>query len=1083
MKLSHVVEVLLLAAALALGWVGMGLALEGAIAQAGLPAEVLNATTGALGKALFAARREFALGALALLLGRFWSARGGSGDDIAAWTVLPATFAMASIGATLQWGYSRPLVEVALGTPNSIAVGNSAWQVATGGSSFARGVLLGGLGGLLIQAIPRSWDRATRVLRWGLSAFSMAALVALGLFGSGPGGGGPKINLFGIQPIELAKASFVMALALWLGMWLPKLRTHRRRVLGVPLPRPTLIAPALGLLVALFSGLFFVEDLGPTLILSIVFVAMLAAATGAWTETTAVLIGVVGLATALVTGPRELLPNIVGVRLDMWLEPWRNGMSNGDQLARGLWAMAAGGLFGQGPGRAMFGTVWAGHNDLALANLGEVGGFTGLLFYLLLFAVLVGTGLRIAWSGRTAERMLLAGGISLFFLAQLFVIAGGTFGVLPLTGVVVPMLSSGRTSMIVFLGLAAMLARLAREGKARGATETQAGLRRSLQGLLAVFFVSWSGLVGLAYYATVTTAEARSAESILLSGGDGAAMLKLNPRISAMLRSIPPGEILDRHGEVLRGVDPSGHRTWPMGNSLGTLLGRTLDAPGTWPVPPEPWSIEASFAERLRGYPNQPQPIGIWEEYWTEPPQTHRQFLFSVPDGVLRHSDRERAQSRARHEGSGVRFYRLPLPDVQSFAPLLGQTLEERALALSAIQQDSGSRTVKLSLDAQLQAAAARALAEHVPSGGPAGSAVVIDVDTGQVLVRAQAPDMDLAHYEGERLQSIRAEASIPESKQSKEARRFLGVYGPWRERTAHGYAQAGSVFKVFTALAMARTELPYVGHQCNAIGKKTYTCALIDGRPAVQRPGWRTAIRDSHRTPDGSIEVTRALEVSCNVFFSQAAVDLGLEAFTELQDAGLTMDGGNFSSNLEQAVQGAGEFALAQTGFGQGAARLSTLEAARMIAAVAAGGISHVCRSLALDEDCEEIRLVDSPDAITPILAGLKKVIDSGTLRGSQLAGLRIYGKTGTADDVGRREEEPWGIRRGSLDYDPHSWVVMFAEAATPGDEACEPTRPGRLAIAVRIDRGGAGAGHAKAVALSVLRAAKDLGYFGELP
>lgn len=1076
MRIGLLVETLALIAAVALAFWGMGAALDGAFDQAKLDAQLRSLP--ALTDALAAARRDFALGALALLLGRLYSAWRAPG--IAAWPILPAAVAMAAVGATLQWGYSRPLVKVEAGSVDAILVGETAWRLASGGGAFARGVLLGGLGGLALQLIPRSWDRALPQLRWGLSAFALAALAALGLFGSGPGGGGPRINLLGIQPIELAKAAFVMALALWLGMWLPKLRTQRRKVLGVALPRPALIAPALTLLVALFAGLFFVEDLGPTLILSLVFVALLTAATGAWTEAAALLLGVGGLSAALVLGPREFLPDIVGIRLDMWLEPWRNGMTNGDQLGRGLWAMAAGGFGGQGPGRAMFGTVWAGHNDLALANLGEVGGFVGITAYLALFAALVLTGLRIAYLGRTAERMLLAAGISLLFVAQLLVISGGTLGVLPLTGVVVPMLSAGRTSMIVFLGLAAMLARLATEGEARSLSDTQAGLRRSLRGIAALFGLFWVGVVGLAYHATVHSAPARAAEGLLLSGEDGAAMLKMNPRVAAMLRTIPPGEILDRDGEVLRGTDESGRRSWPMGDALGTLLGRSLDAPGGWPIPPEPWSIEASFAERIRGYADLPQPLGIWEEL-SEGEKPRRRFLFSVADGALHDADRERAASLAR-EGARLRFYTLPRADLRDFAPLLNLPRRQREAALDRIRADTASRTVKLSLDAPLQRAAARILAEHVPSGGPAGAVVVLDVDTGRVLVRAQAPDFDPNEYAGEDLQKWRAEASLPERDQSPEARKFLGVYGPWRDRTGRGFTQAGSVFKVFTALAMARTDLPFVGQRCDAKGQETYTCALIDGSPAVKRPGWRTAIRDGHRRPDGAIEVSRALEVSCNVFFSQAAADLGKDALIALERDGLRIDGGGFPANLEAAIEDAGEFALAQTGFGQGVARLSPLEAARLIAVVAAGGVARTCPSLALDAPCAETRLV-APEALAPILAGLKKVVDSGTLRRSRLDGLRLYGKTGTADDVGRREEAPWGIRHESVGNAPHSWVVMFAEPERAGDAACAPTRPGRLAVAVMIARGGGGAGRANAVALRVLEEAIKLGFFGETP
>lgn len=174
-----------------------------------------------------------------------------------------------------------------------------------------------------------------------------------------------------------------------------------------------------------------------------------------------------------------------------------------------------------------------------------------------------------------------------------------------------------------------------------------------------------------------------------------------------------------------------------------------------------------------------------------------------------------------------------------------------------------------------------------------------------------------------------------------------------------------------------------------------------------------------------------------------------------------------------------AGDYGLAQTAFGQGAAAVSPLEAARIVAAIGAGGVWRSCPSLEVGATCEEARLVEDPTLLTPILAGMKRVVDGGTLKKARLEGVRIFGKTGTAEDVGRREEEPWGVRRGSTSERAHSWVVMFAESGQQVEDVCSVTGAGRLAVAAVVDRGGQGADSAREVALSVLAAAKDLGYF----
>lgn len=220
-------------------------------------------------------------------------------------------------------------------------------------------------------------------------------------------------------------------------------------------------------------------------------------------------------------------------------------------------------------------------------------------------------------------------------------------------------------------------------------------------------------------------------------------------------------------------------------------------------------------------------------------------------------------------------------------------------------------------------------------------------------------------------------------------------------------------------------------------------------------------------------------LEVSCNAFFAQLGLGLGAQALLDLEAAGLTLDGGAFGANLQRQLDAAGDFALAQTAFGQGAARLSPLEAARLIAAVAAGGELRRC-PLERGAACERLSLAQDDAALTVITAGLRKVVDSGTLRSIQeLEGVRLYGKTGTADDPGRREEAPYGLRVGAA-APPHSWVVMFAESAARNPASCAPRGEGRLAVAVLVDRGGYGSGAARDVAMRIFEAAVGLGYLG---
>ena len=239
------------------------------------------------------------------------------------------------------------------------------------------------------------------------------------------------------------------------------------------------------ILIALFGAFVIVKDLGATLILSVVFLAMfyiVTRATGWVLLALAIVAGGVAVAThvpAITQSPK------VTLRLQMWLDPWLNAIPFGDQTARARWAIAAGGLTGRGLGAAPATALPAGHTDLVQAHLTEEMGAVGMIVYIVLLMAIAGQGLWIAAWNRTPERMLLAAGLSIFLISQWFVIFAGTTGLLPLTGVVVPYLSYGKTGMIVFMLTAAMIARLAESGHARESTTELDEVRKGTMATLA----------------------------------------------------------------------------------------------------------------------------------------------------------------------------------------------------------------------------------------------------------------------------------------------------------------------------------------------------------------------------------------------------------------------------------------------------------------------------------------------------------------------------------------------------------------------------------------------------------------------
>jgi len=133
----------------------------------------------------------------------------------------------------------------------------------------------------------------------------------------------------------------------------------------------------------------------------------------------------------------------------MWLSPWDNSVHGGDQLADSLWAYATGGATGMGTGRGDAQLVPAAHTDLILSALGEEWGFAGVAAIFALYGLLVWplTAHRVAAPANDYE-FFLAAALSVATALPISIDRRGSLGVLPLSGVVTPFLSYGRTAML-----------------------------------------------------------------------------------------------------------------------------------------------------------------------------------------------------------------------------------------------------------------------------------------------------------------------------------------------------------------------------------------------------------------------------------------------------------------------------------------------------------------------------------------------------------------------------------------------------------------------------------------------------------
>lgn len=258
-----------------------------------------------------------------------------------------------------------------------------------------------------------------------------------------------------VQPSEVAKLLLILFFAGYFVQKRDVLSLASRRVAGLDLPRARDLGPVLVAWGASLAVLVRGRDLGSSLLFFGIFTVMLYVAT----ERTSWLVIGLGLFGFGAFTAYHLFGHVQR-RVDTWLHPFRDAGGDGYQLVQGLFGFGTGGISGTGLGEGSPGTVPFAKTDFILATIGEELGLVGVMAVLLLFAVIVERGLRTALSCRDPFGKLLAVGLSFALCLQVFVIAGGVTGLVPLTGVTLPWLSYGGSSIVANWVLVALLLRV-----------------------------------------------------------------------------------------------------------------------------------------------------------------------------------------------------------------------------------------------------------------------------------------------------------------------------------------------------------------------------------------------------------------------------------------------------------------------------------------------------------------------------------------------------------------------------------------------------------------------------------------------
>lgn len=784
-----------------------------------------------------------------------------------------------------------------------------------------------------------------------------------------------KIGGFQFQPGEFAKVLIVLFLAGYLAENRELLSISNRTVLGIKFPRLRLLYPLFIVWGVCLLVVAFERDLGSALLFYTIFLIMLYVATG---RVSYVIIGLALLAVGAF-GMYQIMSH-VQVRVAIWLDPFSDAQNLGYQIVQSLFSLADGGLAGVGIGKGMADIIPVVASDMIFAAIGEEMGLLGGSAVLLLFMLFAVRGLTTAARAKSDLAAFSATGLTAAISFQAFTIVGGVTKLIPLTGVTLPFMSQGGSSLLASFVIVALLLRAGDEATGRSTeianTSTDlatAGYRTTVRGShmrRPALDTPESGLLGrvaLANRLTRTVFLFTALFAVLIGNITYIQVIKAseyqdmpsNNHTINKARFIKRGSIITADGltlaESVQQADGTYARSYPNGNLAAHVVGYYSQQYGTM-------GIENTQNDTLTGS-----------------------------------------------------------KDYSSWQNALN--------SLAGISEPGNS--VQLTIDSRIQRAAEQALAGRV------GAIVALDPRSGAVLAWASAPTFDNTNIQA----AIEAANASGGADTSMYDRATLALYTP------------GSTFKV---LALA-----------SALENGLATLDTTYDSPGRMEIGGADVVSIGERG-HGKISLAKAFALSSNTVFGQVADGLGAEklvatarAFGYGQQLGLDFTtAASVMPNPEEMTEWELAWAGAGQPVGQGhtpGPQATVMQNALMAATIANNGIAMnpyvVSQILAPDGTVLKTtrghslgQAVGSGTA-EQVKQAMLDVVQNGTGSAAAIAGVKVAGKTGTAE---------------TNNANANSTFVGFAPYDTP-----------TVAIAVVIEQNAKGEESAAAVGGQVLRAA----------
>ena len=522
------------------------------------------------------------------------------------------------------------------------------------------------------------------------------------------------------------------------------------------------------------------------------------------------------------------VPATLARRVAIWLNPWDNARTGGDQIAHALWAMASGGIGGMGAGAGDGYLVPAGQTDLILSVVGEELGLAGVVVIGVVYALL-----DLAHAADCRQRAWRLHGLPGARLRAVARRARHHHRRRPARRAAAVGRRHAVSDLRQVLDDRELLRRRDRAGDRHASSAGAAALARQLRPVGWTLGAAAVLLVGRAAWIQAASADDIALRPTVVRDADGEVRYRYNPRLLAAARLMPRGSIVDRNGLALATGEPA-QADATIGRLRKLRVERVADClPGTRCYP------LGGLAFHVTGE-------AVHQMNWAA---RNASFVERDANATLQgFDDRAHAVEVRLRDG---RTHTLIAHDYSELLPLMRHKRDPSHAAVRRMLDKP--RDVRLTLDGPLQAAVAQALE---PAGravrAPGGAAVVVDVATGAVLASASYPWPELDESD---------EAGPPAPAELLDRGRY-GLYPP------------GSTFKLIAAAAALTEE--------GAARTPTFVCErLADGRVGAHVRGASRPIRDdlTDNTPHGRVDLRKGLVVSCNAYFAQLAMHLGPQA------------------------------------------------------------------------------------------------------------------------------------------------------------------------------------------------------------